>query len=261
MANLVHNGDQLTHGGDNLIFGAAAAGSILMALVERTISGILKDADGAVLTNKKIKFTPRGVFGGSGVTVPMETVSITTDASTAAFSISLLTNDTEGSYVRYAVLFHNGNRKYIDLAAGVSVTLDDLLNAYDGSQGASNAALLADLASDIVDLEASIEGIGSGTASFPTALSANVNNYAVTGPYVVLDNSTGGPLSVTGISAAQTTGMVLTVMNIGTSTIEFTAEDAASTAANRFAEPALLGPGERIILVYLASSRWQPFAE
>jgi hypothetical protein len=122
-----------------------------MALVQVTVSGILKDAGGSLLTSEDLIFTATDVFGDGGTTVPREPVTVTTHATTAAFSVALYTTDGASTYVRYKVRFPNGNRKTFDLTDDdLTVDLDALINAYDGTAGESGSvalALKADIAS------------------------------------------------------------------------------------------------------------------
>jgi hypothetical protein len=117
-----------------------------MALVQVTVSGILKDAGGTLLTDENLIFTATDVFGDGGTTVPREPVTVTTNATTAAFSVDLYTTDGASTYVRYKVRFPNGNRKTFDLTDDdLTVDLDALINAYDGTAGASGSVALAAL--------------------------------------------------------------------------------------------------------------------
>jgi hypothetical protein len=65
-----------------------------MGLTSITVTGIYQDGGGNLLTNKPLRFRPVGVFGDSGIVVPRSVVKVVTDATTAAFSVDLLTLPT-----------------------------------------------------------------------------------------------------------------------------------------------------------------------
>lgn len=123
-----------------------------MGLASITVTGTYKSANGALLTSKTLTFTPISVFGDGGIIVPKAPVKVTTDAATAAFSLTLLTSDLAGAYIRYQVQFSTGDKKRFDLADDLaSTTLEDLINAYDGAQAASAAVSIAALEAGKVD--------------------------------------------------------------------------------------------------------------
>jgi hypothetical protein len=135
-----------------------------MGLATITVTGTYEDASGIPLKNKRIQFTPLFPFGDGGISVPNTTVSTTTDATTAAFSVSLLTSDVAGAYVRYKVQFHNGDIRKFDLTDDFpAIALEDLINAYDGSQSPSAAVTLIDHEARIDVLEAGGGGSGGVT--------------------------------------------------------------------------------------------------
>lgn len=120
-------------------------------LTNRTINIHLEDAVGNDQELKPIKFSAVGVYGESGDTVLPVPVTVTTDASGEA-SVDLKTTST--GYIRFLVLFHNGVKKHIDVAAGSATTLDVLIAAFDGTQPASGTVRLDDLESDVTALQA-----------------------------------------------------------------------------------------------------------
>lgn len=98
----------------------------------------------------------------------------------------------------------------------------------------------------------------------PTALSANQNNYSPTSlaTAAVLRLDASNAVKITGLAGGEE-GRVLVVANVSTAVdgdIILTAEDAASTAANRFAvdNDTVLEPGSAAVLWYdSVSSRWR----
>ncbi len=131
-------------------------------LVAVAVAGIYTDASGVPLTAKTITLTPTAVFGDAGLLVPTQTVTITTNASTGAYSTNLYTSDVAGAYVRYRVVLHNNKKKYFDLTDDdLTVSLDQLFNLFDASTTPATPALsleLLSLAGRISTLEGSIGG-------------------------------------------------------------------------------------------------------
>jgi hypothetical protein len=135
-----------------------------MALVQVTVTGIYKDAGGNLLKGKTLYFTPLSVFGDGGDIIPKKTVSVTTDATTAAFSVALLTSDLAGVGVRYAVRFHTNDLKKFDLTDDVTpISLEDLINAYDPAAAPAASTDWLDHEGRIVALEGSVaSGVADG---------------------------------------------------------------------------------------------------
>jgi hypothetical protein len=135
-----------------------------MALVQVTVTGIYKDAGGNLLKGKTLYFTPLSVFGDGGDIIPKKTVSVTTNATTAAFSVALLTSDLAGVGVRYAVRFHTNDLKKFDLTDDVTpISLEDLINAYDPAAAPAASTDWLDHEGRIVALEGSVaSGVADG---------------------------------------------------------------------------------------------------
>jgi hypothetical protein len=135
-----------------------------MALVQVTVTGVYKDAGGNLLKGKTLYFTPLSVFGDGGDIIPKKTVSVTTDATTAAFSVALLTSDLAGVGVRYAVRFHTNDLKKFDLTDDVTpISLEDLINAYDPAAAPAASTDWLDHEGRIVALEGSVaSGVADG---------------------------------------------------------------------------------------------------
>lgn len=99
----------------------------------------------------------------------------------------------------------------------------------------------------------------------PPAITGVVNNYAPTGGNAAAwwRLSSSASAMITGI-AAQATGILLFVENIGAFSISFSDSTGSSTAANRFITPGAqtwtLPPGGSAILVYDAGARWRFFS-
>ena len=98
----------------------------------------------------------------------------------------------------------------------------------------------------------------------PASIGASQNNYAPTGhaTAAVMRLTASGAFNITGL-AGGVDGRIVTLMNIGSSTITLTNEDAASTAANRFALGASLAiaASKSVVLIYdSTSSRWREFS-
>jgi hypothetical protein len=95
----------------------------------------------------------------------------------------------------------------------------------------------------------------------PASIGANQNNYAPTGHATasVLRLTASAAYNVTGL-AGGVDGRILTIMNVGTNTITLKNQDAASTAANRFAfgTDLVLSPDRTVGLIYDSTSqRWR----
>jgi hypothetical protein len=135
-----------------------------MALVEITVTGVYMDAGGNLLKGKTLYFTPLSVFGDGGDIIPKKTVSVTTNATTAAFSVALLTSDLAGVGVRYAVRFHTNDLKKFDLTDDVTpISLEDLINAYDPAAAPAASTDWLDHEGRIVALEGSVaSGVADG---------------------------------------------------------------------------------------------------
>jgi hypothetical protein len=135
-----------------------------MGLVSVTVTGVYKDAGGNLLKGKTLYFTPLSVFGDGGDIIPKKTVSVTTDATTAAFSVALLTSDLAGVGVRYAVRFHTNDLKKFDLTDDVTpISLEDLINAYDPAAAPAASTDWLDHEGRIVALEGSVaSGVADG---------------------------------------------------------------------------------------------------
>jgi hypothetical protein len=130
-----------------------------MGLTLISVTGTYKDPAGNLLKGKRIKFSPAGVFGDSGIIVPPTIARVTTDQTTAAFSIDLYTSDVANAYVRYEVSFHDGTVKSFDLTDDLtSISLEDLINAFDPVQAPSAS-------SDWLDHEGRIVALEAATAS------------------------------------------------------------------------------------------------
>jgi microcystin-dependent protein len=98
------------------------------------------------------------------------------------------------------------------------------------------------------------------TGISPAQITASQNNYSPAGlaDAWLVRLSASARWNITGLLAG-TTGQRKTVMNVGTFPLVFTFEDAASTAANRFAFACTLGGGQSMEMVYDGtSSRWRP---
>lgn len=98
----------------------------------------------------------------------------------------------------------------------------------------------------------------------PASIGASQNNYAPAGHDTasVLRLTASAAYNITGL-AGGADGRVLTLFNIGTNTITLKAEDAASTAANRFdiGSDIAIGADRSAVLVYdSTSSRWRAAA-
>jgi hypothetical protein len=133
-----------------------------MGLATVTVTLIYTDASGNLLKGKHIKYTPLRLFGDAGIIVPNVTVDVVTDPVTAEASVSLLTSDVAGAYVRYKVQFHNGNVRKFDLTDDqLSISLEDLINAFDGAQDPSAAVTLIDHETRLDILEATPPGAGA----------------------------------------------------------------------------------------------------
>jgi hypothetical protein len=135
-----------------------------MALVEITVTGVYMDAGGNLLKGKTLYFTPLSVFGDGGDIIPKKTVSVATNATTAAFSVALLTSDLAGVGVRYAVRFHTNDLKKFDLTDDVTpISLEDLINAYDPAAAPAASTDWLDHEGRIVALEGSVaSGVADG---------------------------------------------------------------------------------------------------
>ena len=89
-----------------------------MTLVQRTVTGIIKNALGENLAGAKIVFIPQKVFGAGNTTVPATRREVITGAG-GEFSIALYTFDT--GTVQYACLLPSKESFSFNLAAGASV--------------------------------------------------------------------------------------------------------------------------------------------
>jgi len=98
----------------------------------------------------------------------------------------------------------------------------------------------------------------------PSALTADVNDYAPPRGKNYRLSTDGGNYSLTGLDIAQVDGQEVTLINIGSGTITLSDEDTGSTAANRFhcvsGASIVLDTDERADLIYDATSaRWRVF--
>ena len=135
-----------------------------MGLVSVNIFGTYKDAGGNLLKGKTLRFIPLSTFGDDGIIVPTAEVKVVTGTSDATFSVSLLTSDLAGAYVRYRVVFHNDKSKAFNLTDDVSdISLEDLINAFDGAQDPSAVVMMVDHEARIDALEGAIaSGVADG---------------------------------------------------------------------------------------------------
>lgn len=111
--------------------------------------------------------------------------------------------------------------------------------------------------------EVAFNNLALGTTT-PSALAGNTNNLAL--PSTIVDRLTStGSVNITGIVAptVNAAGYLLVLQNVDTTdTITLTANDTASTAANRFllTFPLALAPGQQQALLYDATSAgWRPY--
>ena len=98
----------------------------------------------------------------------------------------------------------------------------------------------------------------------PASIGASQNNYAPTGHTTasVLRLTASGAYNITGL-AGGVDGRLLTIFNIGTNTITLKAEDAASTAANRFdigSDIAIAADQAAVLMYDSTDSRWRAMA-
>lgn len=161
-----------------------------MALVQRTITGTIKNAAGSAVPHQWVYFTPTGLFGASGVVIPTATIKVATDAN-GLFSVQLYTVDTVDAFVRYAVIVPDSysgaqpseDKFYIDVEDGSATTLDALLNL--GSLGNANLTAMLAALQDIVDGNLNPNNVGallestvtSGTINVLTAASKGVQRF------------------------------------------------------------------------------------
>lgn len=116
-------------------------------LVQRNVTGTLRDAGGAVLSRKELVFTPAAVVGADGTVVPTGAIKALT-AEAGTFEVELYTLDVVGAFTRYSVSLPDGNGGTVsatfDLAYddGSDITLDELLNL----EALGNADLTAAMA-------------------------------------------------------------------------------------------------------------------
>lgn len=137
-----------------------------MAIVPRNIDAVIKDSFGNVQAAATVEFKPLRVFGDGGILIPRNKVYGLTNGSGAlkaadgSSQLTLLTNDDPGAFVRYQVKLPERSVKNFDLVAGSPTTLDELIALYDGSEIASDAALMAQIDARLDTLEA-----GGGASS------------------------------------------------------------------------------------------------
>jgi hypothetical protein len=130
-----------------------------MGLTLVSVTGTYKDPAGNLLKGKRIKFAPSNVFGDGGIIVPPTIARVTSNPTTAAFSLELYTSDVAGAYVRYDVTFHDGSVKTFDLTDDTSpITLEDLINAFDPAQAPT-------VSTDWLNHEGRIVALEAATAS------------------------------------------------------------------------------------------------
>ena len=80
------------------------------------------------------------------------------------------------------------------------------------------------------------------------------------GEVIVLNNSSGAPVSVAGISDAQRPFDIRRVINRGTDAIVLAAEDVAALAKDRLATEVELDAAAATLLFY-NGTRWEPYTE
>lgn len=122
---------------------------------------------------------------------------------------------------------------------------------------ASGAALALDGAADFNDA-VTFSGVIS-----PTALAANQDDYAPTGGAAArtIRLSASAAYAITGLSVSQAAGRQVVLVNVGSYDITLRAQNASSTAANRFAidGDVVLEPNQSVTFGYDGtSSRWRP---
>lgn len=177
-----------------------------MGLTLITITGTYKDAAGNLLKGKRLTFTPIDVFGDAGIIVPPIVTRVTTNATTAAFSIDLYTSDVADAYIRYEVEFHDGSTKTFDLTDDTDpISLEDLINAYDGAQAASAAVTLLDHEARIDVLETS--GPGGGNVATDPIFDAKGDLPVGTGANTAQKLTVGANDTFLVPDSAQTTGL------------------------------------------------------
>lgn len=148
-----------------------------MALVSRTISGILKDSSGTLLSNLEFRISALSPYGSDGTLVGTQTERVTTNGS-GFYSVDVLTVNGVGAYVSFQCSILQDSFQF-DLAAGLPTSLDSLYNL-GVVAGSSSAATLAELISgkadqsDLDNLDARVvvlessPGSGSGTSFLHT---------------------------------------------------------------------------------------------
>lgn len=167
-----------------------------MGLASITVTGTYKDGAGNLLTGKKLIFKPLAVFGDGGIIVPRKDIVVTSHATTAVFSTALLTSDLAGAYVRYQVTFHTRDKKKFDLTDDTTpISLEDLINAFDGAASPSAAVSIVALqAADAQNVKLTGNQTVAGVKTFsssPIVPAPTTNFQAATKKYVD-DNAGGG---------------------------------------------------------------------
>lgn len=94
-------------------------------LVQRTVSGTLRDAIGAALPNARIVFKIRRNVAAEGIVIPSDEAVVQADVN-GDFTCELYT--ISDSYLAYRVRLPNGQQLKFNLAYGDDITLDELLN-------------------------------------------------------------------------------------------------------------------------------------
>jgi hypothetical protein len=143
-----------------------------MALTTRVIAGILKDANGTLLTSTTITLTPASFYGEGGVMIVPQAETLTTDGS-GAYTVTL--QCPSSGHIAYQCVI-GPQRFNFDLESGAATSLDELFNyaveAESGGGGGTASvtstelsATRAALVSADAALSARIDGIGGGGAS------------------------------------------------------------------------------------------------
>lgn len=128
-------------------------------LVLRTVTGTIKKADGSLWTGAKLRFVPFIVVNADGITVPVETVIVTTDDATAEFAADLYTLDE--SFLRYFVDLPSGEKYQFDLPDGDGeANLAELLVSAGLEPTDENASALQILMNNHAGVKASTVALG-----------------------------------------------------------------------------------------------------
>lgn len=229
----------------NKTFDTAGAGNVFK--INGTQISSITGTGAAVLASSPVLTTPSlGVASATSInkvaiTAPATGATLTiADGKTLSANNTLTFAGTDGTTITF-----QGTDTYVGRA-----TTDTLTNKTLTSPTITGPTLSSDV-------------LLTGVIS-PANLSANTNNWSPTGlaTAAVVRMGATAAINITGL-AAQSSGTIVSLMNVGSNTITLTNLDASSTAANQFDLGAntAIGAGQSILLWYDGtSSVWRPVA-